>query len=118
MAARDLRPAGYPVRCGRQAPEPPAARDARAAGERDRRPAATRRLGTSAARPSRLSCSPIRNTPAGAWSSPGAPGLARALGAEAGECPDPWPGELYDLILRFDCAEGSGPKVTALTMPF
>jgi hypothetical protein len=53
-----------------------------------------------------------------AWRHKALPGLARALGARAGECPDPWPGELYDLILRFDYAEGAKPKVTALTMPF
>ncbi|MFL5179497.1 MAG: phosphoglycerate mutase family protein [Microvirga sp.] len=53
-----------------------------------------------------------------AWRHKALPGLARALGARAGECPNPWPGELYDLVLRFDYAEGSAPKVTALTMPF
>ena len=53
-----------------------------------------------------------------AWRHKALPGLARALGARAGECPDPWPGELYDLVLRFDYADGAKPKVTALTMPF
>ena len=52
------------------------------------------------------------------WRHKALPELAGALGAKAGECPDPWPGELYDLILRFDYAEGSAPKVTALPMPF
>src|SRR5829696_3588156 len=41
-----------------------------------------------------------------AWRHKALPVLARALGAAAGECPDPWPGELYDLILRVDYREG------------
>jgi hypothetical protein len=52
------------------------------------------------------------------WRHKALPVLARALGASAGECPDPWPGELYDPVLRFDYADGATPKVTALTMPF
>ncbi|HJW77981.1 MAG TPA: histidine phosphatase family protein, partial [Beijerinckiaceae bacterium] len=39
------------------------------------------------------------------WRHKALPGLARALGAKTSECPDPWPGELYDLVLRFDYAE-------------
>ena len=45
-----------------------------------------------------------------AWRHKALPGLARALGATTGECPDPWPGELYDLVLRFDYAEGARPE--------
>jgi hypothetical protein len=52
-----------------------------------------------------------------AWRHKALPGLARALGAKAGECPDPWPDGLYNLILRFDYAEGAQPRVTAVTMP-
>jgi phosphohistidine phosphatase SixA len=54
-----------------------------------------------------------------AWRHKALPGLARALGAKAGECqcPDPWPDGLYDLILRFDY-DGAEPRVTAVTMPF
>jgi hypothetical protein len=53
-----------------------------------------------------------------AWRHKALPVLARALGARGGECPDPWPDKLYDLLLRFDDADGAAPKVTALTMPF
>jgi phosphohistidine phosphatase SixA len=52
-----------------------------------------------------------------AWRHKALPGLARALGAKAGECPEPWPENLYELILRFDY-DGAGPRVTAVTMPF
>ena len=52
-----------------------------------------------------------------AWRHKALPGLARALGAKAGQCPDPWPEDLYDLILRFDY-DGAEPRVTAVTMPF
>jgi hypothetical protein len=51
------------------------------------------------------------------WRHKALPGLARAR-SERGRMSEPWPGELYDLILRFDYAEGAKPKVTALTMPF
>jgi broad specificity phosphatase PhoE len=53
-----------------------------------------------------------------AWRHKALPGLARALGAKTGECPDPWPEGLYRLILRFDYVEGAEPRVTAVTMPF
>jgi hypothetical protein len=53
-----------------------------------------------------------------AWRHKTLPGLAGALGAKAGQCPDPWPDGLYDLILRFDCADKAEPQVTAVTMPF
>src|SRR5215216_4018616 len=38
------------------------------------------------------------------WRHKALPVLACALGAAAGQCPDPWPDGLYDLILRFDYA--------------
>ena len=53
-----------------------------------------------------------------AWRHKALPGLARALRATAGECPDPWPEGLYDLILHFGYADGTAPQVTAVTMPF
>ena len=53
-----------------------------------------------------------------AWRHKALPALARALGAKPGQCPEPWPDGLFDLILRFDYADGAEPKVTAVTMPF
>jgi phosphohistidine phosphatase SixA len=53
-----------------------------------------------------------------AWRHKALPGLARALGAKPGRCPDPWPDGLFDLILRFDYAAGMEPQVTPVTMPF
>lgn len=53
-----------------------------------------------------------------AWRHDALPALARGLGAETGQCPDPWPDELYDLILRLDFDAAPRPRVTAITMPF
>jgi hypothetical protein len=43
------------------------------------------------------------------WRHDALPTLAYALGAKPGEVPNPWPDDLYGLILRFDYEEG-GPE--------
>lgn len=53
-----------------------------------------------------------------AWRHDALPGLARGLGAKAGACPDPWPEDLYRLILRLDLGDGAGASTTAIEMPF
>jgi phosphohistidine phosphatase SixA len=46
------------------------------------------------------------------------PELARALGAPRGTYPDPWKGDVYNLILSIERHEGSAPKVDLITEPF
>lgn len=53
-----------------------------------------------------------------AWRHDALPALARGLGANRGDCPDPWPEDLYRLILRLDLSAGPRPRVTAIEMPF
>ncbi|HVL19943.1 MAG TPA: hypothetical protein VM422_02980 [Amaricoccus sp.] len=52
------------------------------------------------------------------WRHKALPALARALGAPPGRCPDPWPQDLYDLILRFDYGADGTARASALTEPF
>jgi phosphohistidine phosphatase SixA len=51
------------------------------------------------------------------WHHGHIPPLARALGAPAGSCPDPWPEATFDLVLKFDF--GAGPTtVTRIVEDF
>jgi hypothetical protein len=52
------------------------------------------------------------------WRHDALPALARALGAPEGLCPDPWPDELYDLLLRFDYGANGNARSSVLTQPF
>ena len=52
------------------------------------------------------------------WRHKALPALARALGAPPGRCPDPWPQDLYDHILRFDYGADGTARASALTEPF
>ncbi|HEX9449020.1 MAG TPA: phosphoglycerate mutase family protein [Dongiaceae bacterium] len=49
------------------------------------------------------------------WNHKHLPALARELGAPEGSYPDPWPEELFNLILRFDFAAATPVKVAQLT---
>jgi hypothetical protein len=51
------------------------------------------------------------------WHHERIPHFAHALGAKHGEYPDPWDGNVYNLILRFDFAHGA-LKLSKVVEPF
>jgi hypothetical protein len=54
------------------------------------------------------------------WHHGTLPSIAALLGAPAGGYPDPWPDDMYNVILdfRYDPNSGSPPSVTRVTEPF
>jgi hypothetical protein len=52
------------------------------------------------------------------WHHGNIPSLLHALRAKDGDYPDPWPRDVFNLILRVDFAEGAPPKVTRVIEPF
>ncbi len=52
------------------------------------------------------------------WHHGNIPALVRCLGGVAGEYPDPWDHEVFDLILRLDFAGDGPPKISQVTEPF
>jgi len=53
-----------------------------------------------------------------AWHHGNIPSLAHALGAAAGQYPDPWDPEVFNAILKFEWASGLRPHVAMITEPF
>lgn len=51
------------------------------------------------------------------WHHGRIPDFAEALGAPEGSCPNPWPSDVFNLILKFRY-KGSMPKVKQVTEPF
>ena len=54
------------------------------------------------------------------WHHQKLPEIAQLLGAKPGLCPDPWPLDLFNLILKFDydAASNALPNVTRIEEPF
>jgi hypothetical protein len=52
------------------------------------------------------------------WTHLELPAFAAALGAKPGECPDPWPEDVFDLILRFDYGKRGKLQVEKIVQPF
>jgi broad specificity phosphatase PhoE len=52
------------------------------------------------------------------WHHGNIPSLAYALGAKNSDYPDPWPADVFNLILKFKFAGGDRPSVEQLTEPF
>jgi phosphohistidine phosphatase SixA len=52
------------------------------------------------------------------WHHGEIPQLAAALGAPAGSYPDPWPSDVFNLVLQMDYNGGSVPKMKQITEPF
>jgi hypothetical protein len=52
------------------------------------------------------------------WHHGNIPSLVSALGANAGEFPDPWDPNVFDLILQLDYLESSLPTVVEVIEPF
>ena len=53
-----------------------------------------------------------------AWHHGNIPPLANALGAPAGQYPNPWNASVFNLILRFEWQAAGQPTVTEVTEPF
>ena len=52
------------------------------------------------------------------WSHNELPEVAEALNARAGDYPDPWDPEVFNLILQLDYGKGGEPTVTSVIQPF
>jgi broad specificity phosphatase PhoE len=53
-----------------------------------------------------------------AWHHGNIPPLAEALGAAAGQYPNPWDPAVFNLILKFDWGAAGPPVVSAIVEPF